>query len=58
MHLPAQLVLMVYCTTMLSIVGTLYIGRGAVSTAALLVYAFSSFIGGYVSASHYVQQAT
>jgi len=52
-----QLVLMVYCTTILSIAGTLYIGRGAVSTAALLVYAFSSFVGGYVSASHYVQQS-
>mmetsp|Transcript_14348 Transcript_14348/g.39213 ORF Transcript_14348/g.39213 Transcript_14348/m.39213 type:complete len:451 (+) Transcript_14348:76-1428(+) len=52
-----QLILMVYLTTALSIAGTLYIGRGSVSTAALLVYAMSSFVGGYVSASHYVKQS-
>mmetsp|Transcript_3522 Transcript_3522/g.12287 ORF Transcript_3522/g.12287 Transcript_3522/m.12287 type:complete len:598 (+) Transcript_3522:93-1886(+) len=50
-----QLILMVYCTTILSIIGTLYIGRGAVSSTAVVVYALSSFAAGYVSGQFYVQ---
>lgn len=50
-----QLIMMVYCTTILSTIGTLYIGRGAVSTTAVVVYALSSFVGGFVSGRFYVQ---
>lgn len=37
-----QLVLMIYCTTILSIVGTLYVGRGAVSSTAVFMFALTS----------------
>lgn len=50
-----QLILMVYCTTTLSIIGTLYVGRGAVSSTAIAVFAVSSFASGYTSGSHYVK---
>mmetsp|Transcript_27326 Transcript_27326/g.55847 ORF Transcript_27326/g.55847 Transcript_27326/m.55847 type:complete len:588 (-) Transcript_27326:47-1810(-) len=50
-----QLIMMVYCTSILSIVGTLYIGRGSVSTTAVVVYALSSFVGGFVSGRFYAQ---
>ena len=48
-----QLILMVYGTTLLSILGTLYVGRGAVSSTAVVVYALSSLASGAVSGRLY-----
>ncbi|KAK9004495.1 hypothetical protein V6N11_041966 [Hibiscus sabdariffa] len=45
----AQLVLLVLLVILLAIVGTLYVGRGAIVTTFILCYAFTSFISGYVS---------
>ncbi|KAE8698661.1 Transmembrane 9 superfamily member 1 [Hibiscus syriacus] len=49
----AQLALLVLLVILLAIVGTLYIGRGAIVTTFILCYAFTSFISGYVSGGMY-----
>ncbi|KAK8558574.1 hypothetical protein V6N12_041875 [Hibiscus sabdariffa] len=49
----AQLVLLVLLVILLAIVGTLYVGRGAIVTTFILCYAFTSFISGYVSGGMY-----
>ena len=50
-----QLILMVYFTTIFCLLGDLYIGRGAISATAVMVYAVASVAGGFVSARFYVQ---
>ncbi|KAK8527857.1 hypothetical protein GQ457_01G000670 [Hibiscus cannabinus] len=49
----AQLALLVLLVILLAIVGTLYVGRGAIVTTFILCYAFTSFISGYVSGGMY-----
>eukprot|EP00899_Mesostigma_viride_P027506 jgi/Mesvir1/7940/Mv11860-RA.1 len=49
----AQLALLVLFVVLLSIVGMLYIGRGAIVTAFIVCYALTSFIAGYVSGGFY-----
>ncbi|GMI67542.1 transmembrane nine 1, endomembrane protein 12 [Hibiscus trionum] len=49
----AQLVLLVLLVILLAIVGTLYVGRGAIVTTFILCYAFTSFISGYVTGGMY-----
>ncbi|MBA0849840.1 hypothetical protein Goshw_021371 [Gossypium schwendimanii] len=49
----AQLALLVLLVISLAIVGTLYVGRGAIVTTFILCYAFTSFISGYVSGGMY-----
>ena len=50
-----QLVFLVFGVIMISIMGTLYTDRGAMVTACLVSYAFTSAIAGYSSASMYKQ---
>ena len=50
-----QLILMVFLTIVFCILGDLYIGRGAVTATAVIVYALSSLVGGFVSGRFYVQ---
>ncbi|GKV21224.1 hypothetical protein SLEP1_g31222 [Rubroshorea leprosula] len=49
----AQLASLVLLVILLAIVGTLYVGRGAIVTTFILCYAFTSFISGYVSGGMY-----
>ncbi|KAJ8436947.1 hypothetical protein Cgig2_017372 [Carnegiea gigantea] len=49
----AQLVTLVLLVIIVAIVGTLYIGRGAIVTAFIVCYALTSFIAGYVSGGMY-----
>ncbi|GMJ06852.1 transmembrane nine 1, endomembrane protein 12 [Hibiscus trionum] len=49
----AQLAMLVLLVILLAIVGTLYVGRGAIVTTFILCYAFTSFISGYVSGGMY-----
>ncbi|KAE9446874.1 hypothetical protein C3L33_21228, partial [Rhododendron williamsianum] len=49
----AQLALLVLLVILVAIVGTLYIGRGAIVTTFILCYALTSFISGYVSGGMY-----
>ncbi|XP_051149742.1 transmembrane 9 superfamily member 1-like [Andrographis paniculata] len=49
----AQLAMLVLLVIILAIVGTLYIGRGAIATTFIICYAFTSFIAGYVSGGMY-----
>ncbi|KAJ9158927.1 hypothetical protein P3X46_024470 [Hevea brasiliensis] len=49
----AQLALLVLLVILLAIVGTLYIGRGAIVTTFIVCYALTSFITGYVSGGMY-----
>ncbi|XWS67955.1 hypothetical protein CRYUN_Cryun04dG0048900 [Craigia yunnanensis] len=51
----AQLALLVLLVILLAIVGTLYVGRGAIVTTFILCYAFTSFISGYVSGGMYLR---
>eukprot|EP00455_Lapot_gusevi_P042500 TRINITY_DN5049_c0_g1_i6.p1 TRINITY_DN5049_c0_g1~~TRINITY_DN5049_c0_g1_i6.p1 ORF type:complete len:319 (+),score=130.47 TRINITY_DN5049_c0_g1_i6:32-958(+) len=48
-----QLFMLVFCVIFLSIAGSLYITRGATSTAVIVCYSFTAFFAGYGSASHY-----
>ena len=50
-----QLIIMVYLTTIFCLLGDLYIGRGAISATAVVVYALASLAGGFVSSRFYVQ---
>uniref|UniRef100_A0A2P2MEG6 Transmembrane 9 superfamily member n=1 Tax=Rhizophora mucronata TaxID=61149 RepID=A0A2P2MEG6_RHIMU len=45
----AQLALLVLLVILLAIVGTLYVGRGAIVTTFIVCYALTSFVSGYVS---------
>ncbi|KAK9217748.1 hypothetical protein WN943_006376 [Citrus x changshan-huyou] len=49
----AQLALLVLLVILMAIVGTLYIGRGAIVTTFIVCYALTSFISGYVSGGMY-----
>ncbi|TMW97006.1 hypothetical protein EJD97_006389 [Solanum chilense] len=49
----AQLALLVLLVILFAIVGTLYIGRGAIVTTFIVCYALTSFISGYVSGAMY-----
>ncbi|KAF9685001.1 hypothetical protein SADUNF_Sadunf03G0008900 [Salix dunnii] len=49
----AQLVLLVLLVILMAIVGTLYVGRGAIVTTFIICYALTSFIAGYVSGGMY-----
>ncbi|KAG0555573.1 hypothetical protein M758_12G182400 [Ceratodon purpureus] len=49
----AQLAMLVLLVILLSIVGMLYVGRGAIVTAFIVCYALTSFIAGYVSGGFY-----
>lgn len=49
----AQMVVVAFVVVFLSIVGSLYVDRGALVTAVLIVYALSSIVAGYVSGSLY-----
>ncbi|KAG5580904.1 hypothetical protein H5410_051531 [Solanum commersonii] len=49
----AQLALLVLLVILLAIVGTLYVGRGAIVTTFIVCYALTSFISGYVSGAMY-----
>ncbi|KAL9229061.1 hypothetical protein vseg_004577 [Gypsophila vaccaria] len=49
----AQLATLIFLVIVLAIVGTLYIGRGAIVTTFIVCYAFTSFISGYVSGGMY-----
>ncbi|XP_038683970.1 transmembrane 9 superfamily member 1-like [Tripterygium wilfordii] len=49
----AQLALLVLLVILLAIVGTLYVGRGAIVTTFIVCYALTSFISGYVSGGMY-----
>ncbi|KAK9758162.1 hypothetical protein RND81_01G211600 [Saponaria officinalis] len=49
----AQLATLIFLVIILAIVGTLYIGRGAIVTTFIVCYAFTSFISGYVSGGMY-----
>ncbi|GLT39975.1 hypothetical protein SLA2020_141390 [Shorea laevis] len=51
----AQLASLVLLVILLAIVGTLYVGRGAIVTTFILCYAFTSFISGYVSGGMYLR---
>lgn len=52
----AQMLALVVCILFLAVVGTFYPGnRGGLYTAALLLYAMTAFIAGYVSTSLYTQ---
>mmetsp|Transcript_95568 Transcript_95568/g.154166 ORF Transcript_95568/g.154166 Transcript_95568/m.154166 type:complete len:594 (-) Transcript_95568:320-2101(-) len=50
-----QLIIMVYLTTIFCLLGDLYVGRGAITATAVVVYALSSGAAGFVSARMYVQ---
>ncbi|XP_011009384.1 PREDICTED: transmembrane 9 superfamily member 1-like [Populus euphratica] len=49
----AQLALLVLLVILMAIVGTLYVGRGAIVTTFIICYALTSFIAGYVSGGMY-----
>ncbi|KAH7284451.1 hypothetical protein KP509_34G054800 [Ceratopteris richardii] len=49
----AQLATLILVVILLAIVGMLYVGRGAIVTAFIVCYAFTSFIAGYVSGGLY-----
>ncbi|KAG6475347.1 hypothetical protein ZIOFF_064565 [Zingiber officinale] len=49
----AQLATLVLLVILLAIIGTLYIGRGAIITTFIVCYALTSFISGYVSGGLY-----
>ncbi|KAH8514704.1 hypothetical protein Peur_058301 [Populus x canadensis] len=49
----AQLALLVLLVILMAIVGTLYVGRGAIVTTFITCYALTSFIAGYVSGGMY-----
>ncbi|XP_010553598.1 PREDICTED: transmembrane 9 superfamily member 1 [Tarenaya hassleriana] len=49
----AQLALLVLLVILLAIVGTLYVGRGAIVTTFIVCYALTSFVSGYVSGGMY-----
>ncbi|CAH8388106.1 unnamed protein product [Eruca vesicaria subsp. sativa] len=49
----AQLALLVLLVILMAIIGTLYIGRGAIVTTFIVCYALTSFISGYVSGGMY-----
>ncbi|CAN6902359.1 unnamed protein product, partial [Brassica oleracea] len=49
----AQLALLVLLVILMAIVGTLYVGRGAIVTTFIVCYALTSFISGYVSGGMY-----
>ncbi|GAB2257793.1 hypothetical protein Droror1_Dr00013953 [Drosera rotundifolia] len=49
----AQLAMLVLLVILLAIVGTLYVGRGAIVTTFVVCYALTSFISGYVSGGMY-----
>ncbi|MCO5561759.1 hypothetical protein L7F22_015382 [Adiantum nelumboides] len=49
----AQLAALILVVILLAIVGMLYVGRGAIVTAFIICYAFTSFIAGYVSGGLY-----
>ncbi|RRT33670.1 hypothetical protein B296_00056310 [Ensete ventricosum] len=49
----AQLTLLVLLVILLAIIGTLYIGRGSITTTFIVCYALTSFISGYVSGGLY-----
>ncbi|GLT32849.1 hypothetical protein SLA2020_074850 [Shorea laevis] len=49
----AQLAMLILLVIVFAIVGTLYIGRGAIVTTFIVCYAFTSFISGYVSGGMY-----
>ncbi|URE48547.1 transmembrane 9 superfamily member [Musa troglodytarum] len=49
----AQLAMLVLLVILLAIIGTLYIGRGAIVTTFIVCYALTSFISGYVSGGLY-----
>ncbi|KAI9397004.1 hypothetical protein POPTR_004G218300v4 [Populus trichocarpa] len=49
----AQLAMLVLLVILMAIVGTLYVGRGAIVTTFIVCYALTSFIAGYVSGGLY-----
>ncbi|GLU16347.1 hypothetical protein SLE2022_327850 [Rubroshorea leprosula] len=49
----AQLAMLILLVIVFAIVGTLYIGRGAIVTTFIVCYAFTSIISGYVSSGMY-----
>ncbi|XP_065870718.1 transmembrane 9 superfamily member 1 [Euphorbia lathyris] len=49
----AQLALLVLLVILMAIVGTLYVGRGAIVTTFIICYALTSFVAGYVSGGMY-----
>ncbi|XP_013605429.1 PREDICTED: transmembrane 9 superfamily member 1-like isoform X3 [Brassica oleracea var. oleracea] len=49
----AQLALLVLLVILIAIVGTLYVGRGAIVTTFIVCYALTSFVSGYVSGGMY-----
>ncbi|CDY44834.1 BnaCnng11900D [Brassica napus] len=49
----AQLALLVLLVILMAIIGTLYVGRGAIVTTFIVCYALTSFISGYVSGGMY-----
>ncbi|XP_038709330.1 transmembrane 9 superfamily member 1 [Tripterygium wilfordii] len=49
----AQLASLVLLVILLAIVGTLYVGRGAIVTTFIVCYALTSFISGYVNGGMY-----
>ncbi|KAJ6927993.1 transmembrane 9 superfamily member 1 [Populus alba x Populus x berolinensis] len=49
----AQLAMLVLLVILMAIVGTLYVGRGAIVTTFIVCYALTSFIAGYVSGGMY-----
>ncbi|KAK3184860.1 hypothetical protein Dsin_032146 [Dipteronia sinensis] len=49
----AQLAMLVLLVILMAIVGTLYVGRGAIVTTFIVCYALTSFISGYVSGGMY-----
>ncbi|CAA7404508.1 unnamed protein product [Spirodela intermedia] len=49
----AQLAMLVLLVILLAIIGTLYVGRGAIVTTFIVCYALTSFISGYVSGGLY-----
>jgi transmembrane 9 superfamily protein 3 len=53
-----QMVALSFITVLLSIAGSLYVDRGALITAVLLVYAFTGLVAGYVSGSLFQKYET
>ncbi|KAG2267890.1 hypothetical protein Bca52824_062445 [Brassica carinata] len=49
----AQLALLILLVILMAIVGTLYVGRGAIVTTFIVCYALTSFVSGYVSGGMY-----
>eukprot|EP00002_Diphylleia_rotans_P037417 TRINITY_DN8356_c0_g1_i1.p1 TRINITY_DN8356_c0_g1~~TRINITY_DN8356_c0_g1_i1.p1 ORF type:complete len:592 (-),score=81.51 TRINITY_DN8356_c0_g1_i1:447-2222(-) len=52
-----QLVLLLLSVIFLSIIGTLYRGRGSLITVGIISYAFMSFVGGYCGSMFYSKQS-